>query len=199
MSERLRPDEALEVTPLPDPAQLLFIYGAPAAGKLTVAREISGLTGWPLFHNHLVVDAVASVFPFGSAAFIRLREMMWLEVFREAATGRQSLIFTFAPERSVMPGLVDRVREIVEPNLMLRLVRLTVPPEDQLARIANPDRAAHGKLVSPELLKQLAQQFAECEAEMPSPEISIGTERLSPADAAREIIERLGLSTSAGT
>jgi hypothetical protein len=70
---------------LQEPAQLVFIYGAPAAGKLTVAREIARLTGLPLFHNHLVVNAVASVFPFGSAPYIRLREMMWLEVFREAA------------------------------------------------------------------------------------------------------------------
>jgi hypothetical protein len=182
---------------LQEPAQLLFVYGAPAAGKLTIAREISGLTGLPLFHNHLVVDAVSSVFPFGSAPFIRLREMMWLEVFREAAAESHSLVFTFAPERSVMPGIVDRVREIVEPNLMPRLIRLTVPPQDQLARIANPDRAAHGKLISPELLKQLSQQFAECEAEMPAPEISIDTGRLSPAEAAAEIMERLGLRKSA--
>lgn len=72
------------------PAQLLFLYGAPAVGKLTIAREISELAGLPVFHNHLVVDAVSSVFPFGSAPFIRLREMMWLEMFREAAAEKRS-------------------------------------------------------------------------------------------------------------
>ena len=81
------------------PAQLLFLSGAPAVGKLTISREISELTGLPLFHNHLVVDAASSVFPFGSAPFIRLREMMWLEVFREAAAEKRSLIFTVAIER----------------------------------------------------------------------------------------------------
>jgi len=179
---------------LQEPAQLLFIYGAPAAGKLTIARQIAALTGLPLFHNHLVIDAVIPIFPFGSAPFIRLRETMWLDMFREAAAEKRSLIFTFAPESSVAPGFVDRVREIVEPNLMLRLTRLTVPFEDQLARIANPDRAAHGKLVSPELLKQHAQELAACEAEMPAPEISIDTARLSPAEAAREIVKKLGLA-----
>jgi hypothetical protein len=104
---------------LQEPAHLLFIYGAAAVGKLTVGREISKLTGLPLFHNHLVVDAVSSVFPFGSAPFIRLRETFWLEVFREAAAEKRSLVFTFAPESSVMPGFVDRVRRIVEPNLAL--------------------------------------------------------------------------------
>ena len=43
--------------------RLTFLYGTAAAGKLTVARRLSALTGDALFHNHLVVDAVAAVFP----------------------------------------------------------------------------------------------------------------------------------------
>lgn len=36
--------------------KLVFIYGMPAAGKLTVAKELAGLSGYKLFHNHQVVD-----------------------------------------------------------------------------------------------------------------------------------------------
>jgi hypothetical protein len=97
----------------------------------------------------------------------------------------------------VTPGFADRVRQIVEPHLMPRWIHLTSPLQDQLTRIANPNRAAHGKMVSPELLKQFSQEFAECETEMPTPEISVDTGRLSPAEAAGEIIKRLGLRTSA--
>ncbi|MFD2498935.1 hypothetical protein ACFSTI_08890 [Rhizorhabdus histidinilytica] len=46
--------------------QLVFLHGPVAAGKLTVARLVAERTGIALFHNHLVVDAVAAVFPFGS-------------------------------------------------------------------------------------------------------------------------------------
>jgi cytidylate kinase len=53
---------------------LVSIHGPVAAGKLTVARELSHLTGFRLFHNHLTVDAVAAVFDFGSEPFILLRE-----------------------------------------------------------------------------------------------------------------------------
>jgi hypothetical protein len=42
--------------------QFIFIYGQLASGKLTVARELAARTGVALFHNHLVVDAVGSVF-----------------------------------------------------------------------------------------------------------------------------------------
>lgn len=30
--------------------KLIFLYGPVAAGKLTVARELAGITGFPLFH-----------------------------------------------------------------------------------------------------------------------------------------------------
>ncbi len=40
------------------PATLVYLYGPPAVGKLTVATELQRLTGFRLFHNHLTVDAL---------------------------------------------------------------------------------------------------------------------------------------------
>ena len=48
---------------------LVFIYGPPGVGKLTVAKELAGLTGYKLFHNHLSIDWVLPVFDFGSDPF----------------------------------------------------------------------------------------------------------------------------------
>ena len=80
---------------------LLFLHGGAAAGKLTTARALHARLGWPVFHNHLVVDLLTEVFLFGSPGFVRLREQMWLGVFAEAAAADRSLLFTFAPEASV--------------------------------------------------------------------------------------------------
>jgi hypothetical protein len=77
---------------------LLFLHGPPAAGKYTIARAVSDATGLPLFHNHLIVDAVHAVFPFGSPGFVALRERFWLDVIRAAVAENRSLIFTFQPE-----------------------------------------------------------------------------------------------------
>jgi hypothetical protein len=81
--------------------RLIFLYGPPASGKLTIGRLVAEQTGHALFHNHLIVDAVAALFPFGSAEFIRLREMFWMEAIATAARTGTSLIFTFAPEPTV--------------------------------------------------------------------------------------------------
>ncbi|HEX3862327.1 MAG TPA: shikimate kinase [Stellaceae bacterium] len=174
--------------------QLVFLYGPAAAGKLAVAEELVALTGYALFHNHLIVDAVASVFPFGSEHFIRLREQFWMTMFREAAEARRSMIFTFMPEASVDSAFPDRVRDqICGLGGELRFVRLTLRPEEQERRIGNAGRAKFGKLRSLDLLRQLRGQFDRCEAAMPEPEFTIDTTCISPANAAHAIAVGLGL------
>ena len=66
--------------------RLVFIYGPPGAGKLTVARELAALTGLKLFHNHLTVDLVSSVFPRGHPSFGPLITCFRREIFAESLT-----------------------------------------------------------------------------------------------------------------
>src|SRR3954470_21966554 len=95
--------------------KLIFLHGLPGVGKLTVARELAQLTGFRIFHNHLAVDLVASVFEFGSPPFVELREKIWLEVFSRAAAARlNGLIFTFAFDRSVRGSFIEATREVIE-------------------------------------------------------------------------------------
>jgi len=94
--------------------KLVFLHGAPAVGKLTIARELAGLTGFRLFHNHLTVDLVSSLFSFGTEPFIFLREQIWLVAFAEAARHNVSLIFTFNPESTVRARFIQDAIDIVE-------------------------------------------------------------------------------------
>jgi hypothetical protein len=96
--------------------KLVFLHGPPAVGKLTVARELAQLTGFRLFHNHLTVDLVTSLFPFGSEPFVNLRERIWLDAFAEASRQNVSLIFTFNPERTVREQFVADAVEAVQTN-----------------------------------------------------------------------------------
>ena len=174
--------------------KLIFIHGGAAAGKLTVARELARLTGLPVFHNHLVVDALWAVFPFGSEPFIRLREQFWLAVFRESAEAGRSVIFTFAPEGTVAPGFPDRALAAIAPfGGEMPMVRLTVPADEQERRIDNESRAEFVKLRSLELLRQWRDDFPAAEAAMPPADLTIDTMLVQPAEAARLIAERFAL------
>lgn len=75
--------------------KLIFIYGAPAVGKLTVARELEKQTGFKVFHNHLTIDAIEPVFDFGTKSFWKLVHRIRLETISEAALENVNLIFTF--------------------------------------------------------------------------------------------------------
>jgi hypothetical protein len=164
--------------------RIVFIYGPVASGKLSIARELATRTGMALFHNHLIVDAVGAVFPFGSEPFVRLREQFWLTVFAEAARGGRSLIFTFAPEPTVEPGFAQRVRELIRlAGGEVIFAALTVSQEDQEPRLAAPDRSAFGKLQSLDLLRRVRDEFAACMAAMPEPAIAIDTSAVGPAAA----------------
>ena len=88
--------------------KLVLLFGRPAVGKLTVARALAARTGGRLFHNHLTVNLVLSVYDFGTPGFVELREKIWMDVFRSAFSDRVPLlIFTFNPENTVAQRFVD--------------------------------------------------------------------------------------------
>lgn len=174
--------------------KLIVIWGGPASGKLTVARELAQLTGLPLFHNHLVVDALLERLPFGDPEFVRLREAMWMAGFETAASSGQSMIFTFQPEETVREGFAERVVELVQGlGGEVKFARLTISLEEQERRIANDSRKEFRKLVSLDLLRELRGSFLEAEAAMPPADIVIDTEIDDPQTAARRIGTAFGV------
>src|SRR5882724_10420719 len=135
--------------------KLFFLYGLPGTGKLTIARELAELTGIKLFHNHLTVDLLLSVFEFGSAPFVELREKIWLSVVEEAATTLPAMIFTFNPENSVRQGFVQKSTEAVTSRGgEVFFVEVVCDAAELERRIDTPQRRSHKKLVSLELFRK---------------------------------------------
>jgi len=169
---------------------LVLIHGAPAVGKLTVARELSGLTGFPLFHNHLTVDLVSSLFAFGTPAFVSLREQIWLAAFAQAARNDLSLIFTFNPERTVNEEFIQKTIDRVEAaGGRVVFVELSCSEDELEKRIEQPSRKEFGKLSSVDQYRSLKSEGAFEFPKLPSG-ISIDTTNQSPATTAK-IISKL--------
>lgn len=176
--------------------RMIFIYGPVASGKLTVGRLVAERMGIPLFHNHLIVDAVGAVFPFGSPEFARLREQFWLETIAAAAISGRSLIFTFAPEPSVPSDFPRRVSSMVAgAGGQVTYVALELDETEQERRLVNPTRERFGKLRSLEVLRELRPSMATCIKSMPEPALRIDTGTLTPHEAADAIVR---IMTAAG-
>lgn len=172
--------------------RLVFLYGPVASGKLTIARMVAQRTGMALFHNHLVVDAVAAVFAFGSPDFIRLREQFWLETIASAARAGRSLVFTFAPEPTVAADFPERLCRVARAaGGEVVPVALSVTPAAQERRLVDPARAAFGKLRSPALLRELRDAMDACLAAMPPPVLCIDTDTITAEQAAEAIVALL--------
>ncbi len=184
--------------------RLIFLYGLPATGKLTVARELASMTGFQLFHNHLVVDLVDSIFDFGSVPFVELREEIWLSVFSRAAqNGMDGLIFTFAPEATVRPTFLPEVEKaMMAAGGTIDYVELTCPEAELKRRFKDASRLQYKKLTSIELFDKLKAEGSFGAIPMPSPRVSIDTSTRTPARAALEIARALdlaGLASSVGS
>lgn len=73
--------------------KLLFIFGAHAAGKMTVGQAVSRVTPMKLFHNHMTIEPVIELFgAYNGAVTERLRQVIFEEFVK---TDNYGLVFTF--------------------------------------------------------------------------------------------------------
>jgi adenylylsulfate kinase-like enzyme len=179
--------------------RLIFLYGLPGSGKLTVARELGAMTGWSVFHNHLTVDLLLSVFRFGSKEFVELREQIWLSVIEAAAANRtHGLIFTFNPENSVRQEFIDAVQAVTARHGgTIDFVEISCDQAVLETRLDTPKRREMKKLLSVEDFRELRGQGVFNSPQMPEPQLRVDTTQQSPYESAVQIVRELGLPSFA--
>jgi chloramphenicol 3-O-phosphotransferase len=178
--------------------RLIFLHGLPGVGKLTVARQLARVTGYKLFHNHLAVDLVESVFEFGNRPFVELREMIWLTIFSRAAEEHLAgLIFTFAYDRTVRSNFIEDARTAVEAaGGRISFVELRCSAEELERRIEQPSRREYGKLNSVARFRELKGAGVFVVPRIPAGGLVLETDGMSAAETAEEIFSRLGLGSA---
>lgn len=165
-----------------------FLHGPPASGKHTIGVKLSELTGLPLFHNHLAVDTAKSLFSFGTLGFNRMRAVIWRAAFAEAVAADTSFIFTFNPEASVDPALIEDLSRVVqESGGRMYFVQLKCSPATVTQRISNESRSKFGKLTDPLFYKQLLANGAFDFPPLPDALLVVNTEEDTAGLAAEKI------------
>lgn len=127
--------------------KLIFLYGPPGVGKLTVAKALARHTSYKIFHNHLTLDMVGSVLAWDSTDFWRLVDTCRLDVIKAAAKAGVNIIFTFVyakPQDDAFVKSVVRAVRKYQGNICF--VQLKCAPAAIFKRIKSPDRRRFYKI-----------------------------------------------------
>jgi len=174
--------------------KLLFLHGAPAVGKLTVAKALLRLVPGRLMDNHAAIDLALTVFEFGAPGFWELVHDVRLSALDAAAEhGVPLLVTTFCyaePEDREQFGQIEAI--VQRHGAELLPVFLHCSREEALRRVGNPDRMERRKLTSGERLIRDLDRYdltavprADC--------LRLDTS-INPADVtAQEIVRHFGL------
>jgi hypothetical protein len=125
---------------------LVLIFGPPAVGKMTVGHELARISGYKLLHNHMTVEPVLDIFPFGSPPFSRLVNEIRRRIIEEAVTADlPGLVFTlvWGLELADDHALVSSYLGIVEAaGGRFSFVELYADLDERLARNGSAFRLA---------------------------------------------------------
>ena len=172
---------------------LVFLHGPAASGKLTIARELAELTSYKLFHNHLVVDMLLSLFPFGSPKFIEHRHRIWYDLMADAISEGSDVIFTYCPEITVSPSFISELKEGIESKGgTISFVQIDCPMDVLVSRMGSESRQKHMKLSSGEDYLKFKAEGSFDTPPIPSA-LVIDSSTMEAKEAARVIAHSLKL------
>ncbi len=177
--------------------KLLFLHGAPAAGKLTVAKALLGMVPGRLSDNHAAIDLALTVFDFGASGFWELVHSLRCSTFDAAAQhGTGLVVTTFCYAAPNDRALYEDIEAIMQRRGgELLPVFLHCSREEAARRVGNPGRAERGKLTS---VEQLMRDFDRYDfGPVPRADCLKLDTGARPAEAsAREIVNHFGLGTA---
>ena len=187
---------------------LVAIVGPIAVGKMTVGQSLRELTGFELFHNHMVIDLLTPFFEFGSESFERLAMGLREQSFEEAAVSGLGLISTWGWffESSEETELVQRLIEPFERHGgRVSFVELAAPLEVRLERNRTENRRANKRVdwATDEVVASFGESHAiNTSAEVPFPwperHLKIDNSKLSADAVAGQVQGHFGLPKRAG-
>jgi hypothetical protein len=167
--------------------KVVFIYGPPASGKLTVAKELSKLTGYKIFHNHMTVDLLEP--------FIKINEKFWnyneilrKEVFKIFLKENVNVIFTFCYVGEVDKKFINEIKNMFKLNNgKIYFVHLIPDKKEILKRVKHAERKKYGKITHVKTLKCAVGKYDFYSSINPKSDLIIDNTKLSPKKVALKI------------
>lgn len=173
--------------------KLIFLYGPPAVGKITIANKLSNLTGIPLFHNHTSRDIVEDIYGDDLGRHYNLVHKIRNDVLDHCATNNTDLIFTFVYGGESDDDVVrSHIKSIEVNGGEVKFVELTASRNDLLERVGNESRKRSKKLSDPAVLQNLIESIDFCSIPLVNT-LKVNTSEHEPDESAELIAKELNL------
>ena len=173
--------------------RLIFLHGAPATGKLTVAKALLCLVPGRLLDNHAAIDLARTMFDFGAPGFWDLVHDVRLSALDRACRhGVPLVVMTYCYSEPTDLPQFEQFESVVKSHRGDLLPVFLHCAEQEIARrIGNPDRAERRKITSIEGLMRFRTIYND--APVPRADcIKLDTTTRSPEATANEIVRQIG-------
>jgi len=169
--------------------KFILLYGAPATGKLTIAKELQKLTDFKLLHNHLVVDLIESVDSKRTPEFYALYEKLLTEVINFAINKDVDLINTFVYGHGIDDDFMNFLKNTVESSDGdFYAIQLIADDDELKKRVVEPSRKKFNKVLSPEKLAEILGKF-DLRTPFAKTDLTIDNSNKSADAVAKKILE----------
>jgi hypothetical protein len=172
--------------------KLIFLYGLPGVGKLTIGKELAKQTNLKLFHNHMVLDLIIDVFGRNTDPIINLREGMWLDFFRQAATSKiDGLIFTFCFDKYLSNDFLQKIENTINDHDTVHYVELSCSQDELQKRVLQSSRKEFYKIRDFDALIKEVRDGSFYVPRIKKDVLRIDTTHLSPEETAGLITRKI--------
>ena len=175
--------------------KLIFLHGAPATGKLTVAKALLEAVPGRLFDNHAAIDVALTVFDFGAPGFWELVHSVRCSAIEAAAKqGVPLLVATYCYSEQHDRHALEQFDTILrQHDSNLLPVFLHCSKDEAVRRLGNPDRAERRKITSAKGLDKFLSQFDMTSVPRENC-LLLDSEATSADQTARIIVRHFGLA-----
>ena len=186
--------------------KVIYIYGAPAVGKLTTAKILAENTGFKLVHNHLTTDLARAVFergnPKGDMYIAKLRfEMLEVALSEHVSgyimTGAHAHNFIY-PNGESDEWFAKELEAITEKNGgEFYGINLVTNTETLMRRVIEPNRRDWGKISNPDMLQNSLQKYDYMKTAPLKNNLIINNTDKTVEEVVKQIIDFTGSNTQA--
>ncbi len=170
--------------------KLILLYGPPAVGKLTVARQLSKTTGISLLHSHMILNDIAQVFGYDNPIRRKLEFEFKTRIIEEAVNEGRDIITTGSITRDNIHYYESLIKLVKKKGGIVFLIQLKADKKILLERVNDESRKQ--KINSVEKLEEFFKKYPEnLEKFGEGKQLVIDSAKLSPEESVRQITKHL--------